>query len=74
MLIVPAPAMTAGIVKTPVPTMLPTTSAVADVRPNECALYESLDDGSVDIGAWSGSKGTTGLMVTSSPWSEGPTE
>ncbi|BBY65826.1 hypothetical protein MHEL_40690 [Mycolicibacterium helvum] len=31
--IVPAPASTAGMVKTPVPTMLPTTSPVADVKP-----------------------------------------
>jgi hypothetical protein len=32
---VPAPANTAGIVNTPVPTMLPMTSPVADVKPNE---------------------------------------
>src|SRR3954469_12919034 len=34
---VPAPAMTAGIVNTPVPMMLPITSAVADGSPNACA-------------------------------------
>lgn len=33
MLMVPAPAKTAGIVKTPVPTILPTTSPVAEVSP-----------------------------------------
>ena len=32
--IVPAPAITAGIVNTPVPMMLPMTRAVADGRPN----------------------------------------
>ena len=32
--LVPAPAITAGIVKTPVPMMLPTTSAVAEVSPS----------------------------------------
>ena len=31
--LVPAPAITAGIVNTPVPMMLPMTSAVADGRP-----------------------------------------
>ena len=31
--LVPAPAITAGMVKTPVPMMLPMTSAVADGRP-----------------------------------------
>ena len=35
--LVPAPAITAGIVKTPVPMMLPTTSAVAEGSPNACA-------------------------------------
>ena len=37
--IVPAPASTAGIVNTPVPTMLPTTSPVADVRPKVWAFF-----------------------------------
>ena len=36
--IVPAPASTAGIVKTPVPTMLPMTSPVADVSPSAWAF------------------------------------
>ena len=36
---VPAPASTAGMVNTPVPTMLPTTSPVADVRPSEWAFF-----------------------------------
>jgi hypothetical protein len=35
--LVPAPAITAGMVKTPVPMMLPTTSAVADGRPRAFA-------------------------------------
>ena len=36
--IVPAPASTAGMVKTPVPTMLPITSPVAEVRPKAWAF------------------------------------
>jgi hypothetical protein len=36
--LVPAPASTAGMAKTPVPTMLPTTSPVADVRPRVLAF------------------------------------
>ena len=36
---VPAPAITAGIVKTPVPTMLPITKPVAEVRPNVWAFF-----------------------------------
>ncbi|HEX4088514.1 MAG TPA: arginine deiminase family protein [Trebonia sp.] len=32
--LVPAPASTAGMANTPVPTMLPTTRPVADVRPS----------------------------------------
>ncbi len=35
---VPAPAITAGMVNTPVPTMLPMTSPVAEVSPREWAL------------------------------------
>ena len=36
---VPAPAITAGMVNTPVPTMLPMTSPVAEVRPNAWAFF-----------------------------------
>jgi hypothetical protein len=36
--LVPAPASTAGMAKTPVPTMLPTTRPVADVSPRARAL------------------------------------
>ena len=35
---VPAPASTAGMVNTPVPTMLPITSPVADVSPRAWAF------------------------------------
>ena len=35
---VPAPASTAGMVNTPVPMTLPTTSPVADVRPSAWAF------------------------------------
>ena len=35
---VPAPASTAGIVNTPVPTMLPMTSPVAEVNPKAWAF------------------------------------
>src|SRR5579871_2216465 len=41
---VPAPAMTAGIVKTPVPTMLPTTSPVAEVSPSVWAFLVPRSD------------------------------
>ena len=34
----PAPARTAGMVNTPVPTMLPMTSPVAEVKPSACAF------------------------------------
>ena len=37
--LVPAPASTAGMAKTPVPTMLPTTRPVADVRPSARAFW-----------------------------------
>ena len=36
---VPAPAMTAGMVNTPVPTMLPMTRPVAEVRPRAWAFF-----------------------------------
>src|SRR3954447_357740 len=51
--LVPAPAMTAGIVKTPVPMMLPMTSAVAEVTPSrDWVGFAGVADGSamtVDI-------------------------
>jgi hypothetical protein len=50
---VPAPASTAGIVNTPVPTMLPTTSPVADVSPMAWALSRFL----ADIGGTGGGTG-----------------
>jgi len=40
--LVPAPAMTAGMVNTPVPMMLPTTSAVDDVRPRSLGRLDPL--------------------------------
>ena len=52
---VPAPASTAGIVNTPVPTMLPTTSPVAEVSPKAWALSLFRDE----IG-WSGGAGCPG--------------
>ena len=41
---VPAPASTAGMVNTPVPTMLPITSPVADVKPREWAFFSLRGD------------------------------
>ena len=41
---VPAPASTAGIVNTPVPTMLPMTSPVAEVSPRLWAFISLRDD------------------------------
>jgi len=40
--LLPAPAMTAGIVNTPVPMMLPMTRAVAEGSPSERARAEAL--------------------------------
>jgi hypothetical protein len=44
--LVPAPAITAGMVNTPVPMMLPTTSAVAEGSPRLCA---EADRGLADV-------------------------
>ena len=49
--IVPAPARTAGIVNTPVPTMLPITRPVADVRPKAWALASSRGVSGPSLGA-----------------------
>ena len=49
---VPAPAKTAGMVNTPVPTMLPMTRPVAEVRPSEWALLSFR----CDIGGTGGSE------------------
>jgi hypothetical protein len=46
---VPAPASTAGMVNTPVPTILPTTSPVADVSP-KLRAFRSLRDKVGDVG------------------------
>ena len=47
--IVPAPAITAGIVNTPVPTMLPMTRPVADVRPRAWALLSFAGDSRSEV-------------------------
>ena len=56
---VPAPAITAGIVNTPVPTMLPMTSPVAEVSPSEWA-FSSLRG---DIGVVASGLGVDGLRA-----------
>ena len=50
---VPAPASTAGMVNTPVPTMLPMTSPVAEVSPRAWAFFWFRGD------SWSVSTGGT---------------
>ena len=64
---VPAPAITAGIVNTPVPMMLPTTSPVADVNPKVCAFFwlrgDSGDSGSPAELDGSGGRPETGSSV-----------
>jgi hypothetical protein len=64
---VPAPAITAGIVKTPVPTMLPITRPVAEVRPSVWAFFWFLGDspGSTGGEALTGGRGL--VMVIGSP-------
>jgi hypothetical protein len=52
--LVPAPAITAGMVKTPVPMMLPITSAVADGSPRRAAGVAS---GLPDVPLWVTSSG-----------------
>ena len=54
---VPAPASTAGIVNTPVPTMLPMTSPVAEVSPMAWAfsLFRGDIGGPAGTGCWGAS-------------------
>jgi hypothetical protein len=60
---VPAPASTAGIVKTPVPTMLPTTSPVAEVNPKARTLASLRGErGSGDVETPFGSGTIAGFM------------
>ena len=59
---VPAPAITAGMVNTPVPTMLPITNPVAEVRPRVRALSWLRGDSGCSGGA--GSRGVTGSVAT----------
>ena len=56
--IVPAPAMTAGIVNTPVPTMLPMTSAVAEGKPRARAALAA--------GGGGVASGTSGVSIRAS--------
>ncbi len=63
---VPAPASTAGIVNTPVPTMLPITSPVAEVTPRACA-FSSLRWLS-GRGAGAGATGVAGTEDMMSPF------
>ena len=62
--LVPAPAITAGIVNTPVPMMLPTTSAVADGRPRAFAPRSAGDKSpSVRTGAFTGASSVAVIFV-----------
>ena len=64
--LVPAPAITAGIVKTPVPMMLPMTSAVADVSPSERARWSSgPGEGAPAVGGALTAGSIVAVMVTS---------
>ena len=58
--LVPAPAMTAGIVNTPVPMMLPITSAVADGRPRP---LDRVGGTAAGAGAATGASGGAGVWA-----------
>jgi hypothetical protein len=60
---VPAPANTAGMVNTPVPTMLPMTSPVAEVKPREWAFFSLRgDNGGLSGGSDSPEAGGRSVM------------
>ena len=60
---VPAPAMTAGMVKTPVPTMLPMTRPVADVSPRVWAFCSLRGESAGPSGAGGGGGAAWGGSV-----------
>ena len=64
--LVPAPAITAGMVNTPVPMMLPMTSAVADGSPNAFARRSTGDPPPCD--AAGARTGASSVAVICSPF------